>query len=127
MPWGRRNLSDNADQFDGLFAKTWLMFSRALMRYHSTFGERPHEKVEALVTCGENRKRKHSKPLNVAVGGLFEQVPAYYRFAFFAFLAFFLGIILLATFLAFLTTDFAAFTTRLVTDFFFALLAMLTP
>jgi hypothetical protein len=45
-------------------------------------------------------------------------------FAFLAFFAFFFGIIFLTVFLAFLATDFAASTTRLVTDFFFDFLAM---
>jgi hypothetical protein len=46
---------------------------------------------------------------------------------FFDFLDFFFGIIFFTAFLAFLATDFAALTTRLVTDFFFDFLAMLTP
>jgi hypothetical protein len=50
-----------------------------------------------------------------------------YRLDFFDFLAFFFGIIFFTTLLAFLATDFAAETTRLVTDFFFDFLAMLPP
>jgi hypothetical protein len=51
-----------------------------------------------------------------------------HRFDFFlAFWAFFLGIIFLTAFLAFLTADFAAETTRFVTDFFLDFLAILTP
>jgi hypothetical protein len=46
-----------------------------------------------------------------------------YRFDFFDFLAFFLGIILLTPFLAFLAIDFAALTTRPVTVFFLCLLS----
>jgi hypothetical protein len=46
-------------------------------------------------------------------------------FFFFVFFVFF-GIIFFTAFLAFLATDFAALTTRLVTDFF-DFLAMLTP
>ena len=42
---------------------------------------------------------------------------------FLAFLAFFLGIIFVTAFLAFLAIDFAAVTTCLVTDFFLAFLA----
>jgi hypothetical protein len=49
-----------------------------------------------------------------------------FDFFFFAFFVFF-GIIFFTAFLAFLATDFAALTTRLVTDFFFDFLAMLTP
>jgi hypothetical protein len=48
------------------------------------------------------------------------RIANYYRFDFFfAFLAFFPGSIFLTAFLTFLTADFAAPTTRLVTDFFF--------
>ena len=51
-----------------------------------------------------------------------------YRFDFFfAFLAFFFGIIFFTAFFAVLATDFAAETTRLVIDFFFDFLAMLPP
>ena len=43
------------------------------------------------------------------------------------FLAFFFGIIFLAASVAFLTADFAALTTRLVTDFFLDFLAIMFP
>jgi hypothetical protein len=56
------------------------------------------------------------------------RIAGYYRFDFFfAFLAFFFGIIFLTAFLTVLTADFAAPTTRLVTDFFFDFLAMVAP
>jgi len=53
-------LKHNGDQESRAIGEfdAWLMISRALTKYHGSFGERPHEEVEALITWGQNRKRK---------------------------------------------------------------------
>jgi hypothetical protein len=54
-------LKHNSDQGSRTISEfdAWLMISRALTKYHGTFGEKPDEEVEALVTWGRNRKPKH--------------------------------------------------------------------
>jgi hypothetical protein len=53
-------LKHNGDQETRTIGEfdAWLMISRALTKYHGTFGEAPHEKVEAVITWAQNRKRK---------------------------------------------------------------------
>ena len=53
-------LKHNGDQESRAIGEfdAWLMISRALTKYHGSFGEKPQEEVEALVTWGQNRKRK---------------------------------------------------------------------
>jgi hypothetical protein len=35
----------------------WLMISRAITKYHGTYGEKPREEVDALVEWGIRRKQ----------------------------------------------------------------------
>jgi hypothetical protein len=78
----------------------------------------------SLSSVARNGPGAEGGPLeSPATGWLVRIQRGRYRFDFFfAFLVFFLGIIFLTAFLAFLAIDFAALTTRLVTDFFLCLL-----
>jgi hypothetical protein len=54
-------LKHNGDQEDRAISEfdAWLMISRALTKYHGSFGEKPTEEADALVSWGRNRKRVH--------------------------------------------------------------------
>jgi hypothetical protein len=55
--WLKHN-SDQETRGVGEF-EAWLMISRALTKYHGTFGEKLQEETEALMGWGRGRKLKH--------------------------------------------------------------------